>query len=128
MLRRNFVCYHNNFFNMVYTSNYDLSNHGIVTFSHYPILTVNRTEKIKWMEMDKEFEIPVKYEIFNGEKKSYFLFRDVCGMEISKKSSDGTYKLYVEVNLVLLPICVYENKNRKIVNNKMRLLKKIFNN
>ena len=127
MLRRNFVYYQPKF-NIVYTSHYDLINHGIVTFSRYPVWTSKKTEQIKWKETGKEFNVPQKWEIVNGQIYSYFIFKDVNNMEIIHNHNNNMYKLFVDVNLVLLPVCVYENENKYIVKKKMRLLNKIFDN
>jgi hypothetical protein len=123
MLRRNFWRYQPKF-NITFTSHYDLENHGIVTFSYYPIWTPVQTDKIKWIEGNMEYDVPCRCEIKNNQLYSYFLFNDISGMEIAHYRN--AYHLLVDVNLELLPVCVYENEDKKVVKKKMQWLKDIF--
>jgi hypothetical protein len=123
MLKRSFWRYQPKF-NIIYTSHYDLNNHGIVTFSHFPIWTPTRTNKIKWMEENRIYDVPCRCEIKNNQLYSYFLFKDISSMEISQYRE--TYNLILDVKLELLPVCVYENKDKKMVEKRMLWLKKMF--
>jgi hypothetical protein len=113
-------------FNVIYTSSYDLRNHGIVTFSKYPIWTPPiKKEKIKWLETGQKFKVPRHSDIINGNECSFFLFKNVYESEIIKHKN--WYEVIADVRLVLLPVCIYRDSNKKLVEEKQEWWEKIVN-
>ena len=117
MLQRNLIKFKPTT-NIIITSYCDLFNHGVVTFSSFPVWKSKEIETITWIDTKQKFYVPKKYKIINNQMHSYFLFKDIYDISISSKGFNDKYLLLFDVKHVLLPVCIYEEKNKWRVNQK----------